>query len=258
MDKGKLRKAARIACLISVAGSALLMAARLLQYNRENEALDRIADTAARYMVPAPAASQGSVKSADVEEFIDLESLREVNGDVCGYIKINGTQISYPVMRSGQPHKYLRRDFYGKPSAYGSIYLDNAGYLDGTNMVLYGHNMKSGKMFGELKHYLEEGFAQEHGEIRYITGDEIRIYHLCAVFRAPADEEKLVRNLIPYTEEEFQALAGFVTEQDGTVFQEFTWGDQLITLATCEYSDKNGRLFVMGRLAGTIHRKEGV
>lgn len=255
MNKGKLRKAVRIACLVSALGSVILTAARCFQYGGEDKTLKKITDVTAQYLSPAPAVSQGSVKSAEMEEFIDLEALQKINQDACGYIKIDGTQISYPVMYSEQPHKYLRRNFYGKPSIYGSIYLDNASYLSGTNMVLYGHNMKSGKMFGELKRYLGDAFAKEHQEIRYITSDEIRVYDLCAVVRAPADEEKLVRNLIPYTEEECRMLADFVAGH-GTVFQEFSWGDQLITLATCEYSHKNGRLFVIGRLAGTINRKE--
>lgn len=241
---------------MSTLGTVLLITARCLQYKLEDKTLERIAEITARYTSPAPAVSQGSVKTADMEAFIDLEVLQEVNEDAYGYIEINGTQISYPVMRSEQPHKYLRRNFYGEPSVYGSIYLDNASYLAGMNMVIYGHNIKSGKMFGGLKRYLDEEFAKEHQEIRFITGDEIRIYHLSAVFQAQADEEALVRNLIPYTEEECRMLADFITGQGGTVFQEFSWGDQLITLVTCEYSNKNGRLFVIGRLAGTIRRKE--
>lgn len=256
MSKEKRRKAVRAVCLISVLGASLLMAARCLQYHRENQILEQITEVTARYISPAPAVSQGSVKSADMEEFIDLKALQEVNQDACGYIKINGTQIAYPVMRSEQPHKYLRRNLYGESSVYGSIYLDNASYLDGTNMVLYGHNMKSGKMFGELKRYLNEDFAKNHQEIRYITDDEIRIYSVCTVFQAPANDEKLVRNLIPYTEEECRLLAGYIQERGGSIFQGFTWGDQLITLATCEYSNKNGRLFVIGRLDGIIQRKE--
>lgn len=256
MIRGMPKMVVRIICFLLVLGAASLIAVRLIQYNREDQILEEIAKVTAQYIIPAPAISQDSVITADIEEFIDFEGLKEVNEDVCGYIKINGTQISYPVMRSEQPDKYLRRNFYRESSIYGSIYLDNAGYHAGTNLVLYGHNMKSGKMFGELKRYLDDGFAQEHQEIRYITGEEIRIYYLCAVFQAPADEEKLIKNLIPYTAEECRMLADFITEQGGTIYQEFSWGDQLITLVTCEYSNKNGRLFVIGRLAGTIHRKE--
>lgn len=246
----------RIACFVSALGAASLIAARLLQYNKENKTLEEIAEVTSQYITPAPAISQGSIKSADMEEFIDFEGLKEMNEDVCGYIKINGTPISYPVMHSRQSNKYLRRNFYGEPSIYGSVYLDNAGYLAGTNLVLYGHNMKSGKMFGELKQYLDDNFAREHKEIRYIIDEEIRIYELCAVFQAPADEEKLVKNLIPYSAQECRMLTDFISEQGGAMYQEFFWGDQLITLATCEYSNKNGRLFVIGRLTSTIHRKE--
>lgn len=227
-----------------------------MSYQKENETLNKIADITAQYKTHAPSVTPGTVKSTLTEEFIDIKGLQELNADTCGYIEIKGTQISYPVMRSDEPHKYLKKNFYGEPSLYGSIYLDNAGYQSGTNLVMYGHNMKSGKMFGSLKHFLSSRFAQSHQEIRYSTEDKIRLYQLCAVFRANADQEELVHNLIPYTEEEWESLLALIRKQEGMILQEFSWGDQLITLTTCEYSHKNGRLFVIGRLVDTITRKE--
>lgn len=256
MKKSKNITIIRMLCLAAVIVPAVLIGSRILLYGMENKALAEISKITSQYAVRAPAVSNGQMKTFDMEEFIDLDGLKLLNADTRGYIKVTGTQISYPVMQSDTPHKYLKKNFYGETSVYGSIYLDNAGYPGGTNMVLYGHNMKSGKMFGELKRYLDIGFAREHREIRFITGDEIRIYDVCAVFRSPADQEELVQNLIPYTETEYNQLLKLIRAQGGIVLEEFSWGDQLITLATCEYSKRNGRLFVIGRLTDTIYRKE--
>lgn len=234
----------------------ILILCRFASYYIEDEKIKKISSIAASYTVEAPAVNESGSYSAGVEDFIDIGELKSINPDTAGFLKVRGTEISYPVMRSEEEDKYLKRDFYGKKSIYGSIYIDNASYKHGTNMVLYGHNMKSGKMFGELKSYRDEDFAREHSEIRFITNNEIRVYELGAVFSAPADEEELIRNLIPYRENELENLVEYIKKREGKFYQELSWGDELITLATCEYNNKNGRLFIIGRLSGVIRRKE--
>lgn len=234
----------------------VLMTMRWMTYQKENAVLNELAAITVQYKTQAPAVANGSLKSVSMEEFIDVKGMKKLNEDICGYIEIKGTQVSYPVMHSSEPHKYQQMNFYGEPSIYGSIYLDNASYLSGTNLVLYGHNMKSGKMFGTLKQYLNDNFARDHQEIRYSTEKEIRIYQVCAVFKASADQKELVHNLIPYTKEEWESLSELLKKQEGKTLRDFSWGDQLITLITCEYSNKNGRLVVLGRLTDTIKRRE--
>ena len=228
---------------------------RLLQYQEENEKLNQVTEIVATYTIEQPAVSMLSKTTIESESFVDINGLQNENPDVVGFVEIPGTQVAYPVMKSQEQDYYIRRGFDGKRSVYGSIYMDNVCYEDGANIVLYGHNMKSGKMFGTLRHYLDPEYKNTHKEIRYITQDKIACYEVCAVFTASANEEELVKNLVPYTEQEIKKLNAYL-KKHGNMTEDLTWGDQLITLATCEYTQKNGRLFVIGKLADTICRKE--
>lgn len=226
-----------------------------MQYRYEDRKLNKVAELIAEYTVEQPAASILSQTMVESECFIDINGLKKKNPDVVGFVEIPGTSVAYPVMKSEKPDYYIRRGFDGKQSVYGSIYMDNACYEHGANTVLYGHNMKSGKMFGTLKHYLDPGYRDAHREIRYITQDNIACYEVCAVLTASAHDEELVKNLIPYTEQEMEHLQAYLRKHGG-VTENVAWGDRLITLATCEYTKKDGRLFVIGRLKEEIVRKE--
>lgn len=189
-------------------------------------------------------------------EFIDIKGLQKENPDIKGYLKIPQTEIAYPVMRSKEPDWYIDRDFYGNKSVCGSIYMHNASYKGGTNLVLYGHNMRSGQMFGTLEAYLDESFLQQNKEIHFITEEGIQVYEVCMVFSASANNQELLKCLVSYTEEEMQSLLALIKQQGGRKYAPVSWGDSLITLATCEYSQKNGRFFVIGKQTDIIKRKD--
>ena len=234
----------------------LCIGGRIFQYHSENTKLKQVAEIAAEYTVHEPAVSLNSQTELEMESFMDINGLKTENADVVGFVEIPGTIVSYPVMKSEEADYYIRRGFDKKRSIYGSIYMDNACYENGANTVLYGHNMKSGKMFGTLRHYMDAAYREEHKEIRYITDDRIECYDVCAVFLASAADQDLIKNLIPYTKEEMENLQNYIANHQGVFMDEFAWGDRLLTLATCEYPRKAGRLFVIGKLKDTIIRKE--
>ena len=240
--------------MIFIPGS--MMAARVFQYKAAEDSNQKTADLIISYTALAPGISQKDKRSLCLEEFIDIEGLQRKNPDIKGYLKIPQTDIAYPVMRSKEPDWYIDRDFYGNKSVCGSIYMDNASYKGGTNLVLYGHNMKSGQMFGTLEAYLDESFLQQHKEIRFITEKGIQVYEVCMVFSASANNQELLKCLIPYTEEEMQSLLALIEQRGGRKYAPVSWGDSLITLATCEYSQRNGRFFVIGKQTDIIKRND--
>lgn len=251
----KIKKMLSVTFLAMIVVPAICIGGRIAQYQYEDKRLNQVAELVADYIVKQPAVSMSAGIVMESESFVDIDGLRKENPDVIGFIEIPGTSVSYPVMKSEEPDYYIRCGFDGKYSVYGSIYMDNASYAQGTNIVLYGHNMKSGKMFGTLKNYLDTEYRDIHKEIRYITQDRIVCYEVCAVFTASANDEKLIKNLIPYTEQEMENLKVYLCDYGGMT-EKFDWGDQLITLATCEYTKKDGRLFVVGKLKEEIVRKE--
>lgn len=232
----------------------MLIAARCVQYEVENYRIDTMRIALAQYTVPPPAAESLSDICVNAEDFIDIDGMQSENSDVTGYIRVEGTYIDYPVLKSENQDRYLQRDFYGRNSLYGSIFQDNASYEGGSNLVLYGHNMKSGRMFGQLKRYLEPGFSASHPYLKYIDMESIQLYRVSAVVRASADEDSLNQVLVPYTEAEMSALSGYISAYGCEISQLPEWGDKLLTLATCDYSHKNGRLYVIGILENKIDK----
>ena len=228
----------------------ILMMGRLIQYKTEDAVLDQVSEITAKYVIPEAdrliTDVQNQESLIEPEDYIDISAMKAENQDLAGYIRIDDTPVDYPIMRSEESDKYLRRDFYGNRSAYGCIYMDNASYAGGMNLLLYGHNMKSGKMFGQIDLYENEEFMAAHPYIKYIDETGISVYEVIGYFIAGAKDKELLKVLVPYTQEEAEGFLEYV-KQHGKLTQDFAFGDNLITLGTCEYTHKNGRLFVIGK-----------
>lgn len=191
-----------------------------------------------------------------------FRQLREQNKDVLGWIRIQDTPIDYPVMQTvREPDYYLNHGFDKNVSAYGAIYMDAACLPDQSchNIILYGHHMRNGAMFGSLKRYISEDYVLTHRRMVFTALEKRRKpgggkvkeneYEILAVFRTTANGIKEIQHcLTAETKEDYEALLSYCKAHTlcDTGVAAF-WPDQLLTLATCEYSQKNGRLFVVAR-----------
>lgn len=185
------------------------------------------------------------------------EDLYAENNELAGWLAIEGMKIDYPVMQCEDDEYYLHHDFYGKDSKYGCLYVKNQADLDaGTNFIIYGHNMKDGSMFGDLDLYLKESFFKEHPVISFDTLYEERTYEILAVFRSQVynvDEDvfKYYQFYQADTREEFEDFYKNIKElslYDTGVEAQF--GDTFLTLSTCAYHVKDGRLVVVAKRTG--------
>lgn len=178
-------------------------------------------------------------------------ALFEQNPDMIGWIAIEGTIINYPVMQTpDRPDFYLKRNFEKQHSDSGVPYAAEDCTIDpqSDNITIFGHHMKSGKMFAALENYKSETFYREYPFIRFDTRAGFGHYAILAVFKVnPAD---------------FQYIL-FVNAADEAVFDDYIrrctelsfydtgitaqYGDKLITLSTCEYSRQNNRLVVVAK-----------
>lgn len=184
---------------------------------------------------------------------LGLLALHGENQDCIGWIKIEGTVIDYPVMyHPSEENYYLHRDFYREYSANGSLFLSELCNPDiSDNLIIYGHHMNSGKMFATLEQYKDSAFYLEHPLISYNTLQGEEIYEIFAVLCTPV-----------YTGNDFPYYT-FTKAEDATDFREYikaakeralydtgtsvVFGDKLLTLSTCEYSQKNGRIVVIAK-----------
>ena len=126
---------------------------------------------------------------ADALRNMDFTALREVNGDVLGWILIPGTAVSYPLVQGEDNQYYLTRTWKKWTSAVGSIFLEcrSSRDLSDFNTVVYGHRMNNGSMFASLKYYQKQSYWQEHPCV-YITDDNgTHKYDIFAAYEAAVD-----------------------------------------------------------------------
>lgn len=199
----------------------------------------------------------------------ELEELYRQNGDLAGWVKIEGTVVDYPVMYTPEDGEfYLYRTFQKEedPTKEGCIFIDKNCSVDprSTNLLLHGHNMKNGTMFHTLLDYQEEEFYKEHPVIEYSSLYSKDDYEIVSVFlskvynKDETDVFKFYKFYDAETEEEFDEFIGNIKElslYDTGITPEF--GDELITLSTCEYTQENGRIAVVARKVTDKTTSEG-
>lgn len=186
------------------------------------------------------------------EESIKLQSLYNTNSDFVGWLEIEDTNISYPVMQTEESRKdyYLYKNFYKEYSHMGTPYI--AEFCDMTksdNLIIYGHHISSNKMFGELENYKKKKFYDNHKIIKFNTIYEKADYEIIAVFKTVAHTGfEYYKFYNANSKQEFDKFIQKCKELSFYDIEETAkYGDKLITLSTCEYSSKNGRLVVVAK-----------
>lgn len=106
---------------------------------------------------------------------IDFDGLRAINKDIVAWIQIPGIGVDYPVVQGKDNEHYLHYTFDGKANKAGSIFLDyrNRAEFTDSKVILYGHNMKDGSMFSNLKKYQDAGFRKEQGRVVLYLPDKV-------------------------------------------------------------------------------------
>lgn len=227
---------------------------RQREYGKGQESLDKI------YAV-LETASVGTEADISIDRealerqqrLAGYEVLHAQNTDMVGWIRIDGTKVDYPVMQTPEePEFYLHRSFGKERSSYGMIFMDADCRLDGSspNLLLYGHHMKNGAMFAEIENYDSYEFYETYPYLEFDTLTDPGRYQVIAAFKQPADrlDEAFKTMLLAENEEDYTELMKYLK---GCQFYDTglqaSYPDQLVTLTTCEYTQKDGRFFVVAR-----------
>ncbi|WP_305116571.1 class B sortase [Acutalibacter muris] len=178
----------------------------------------------------------------------DIPLLKEKNPDCIGWVSIPGTGIDFPVMQNGS--FYLKHDFEGGYTDYGLPFLDERCSLDTSDhLIIYGHHMNDGSMFSALLNYADDDYCAAHPEIILETEQGAESYLMAAVVREKgsyAPGEWSLFDQINIGVDSFNTLVENLNERRlYDTGRELVFGDRLLTLVTCEYSQNNGRLAVI-------------
>lgn len=176
----------------------------------------------------------------------NLSPLFAQNGECIGWLSIPGTGVDYPVMHTpGDPQKYLRKDFYGEYSYSGVPFLDSRCSLKSGNLMIYGHNMKNGTMFGSLRNYTDEEYLKGHPVIEFETQSGCTEYAVFAVATVKKWDDWY--SFIEASDQpDFEKKMEFIRRRVLYITDIIPkYGQQLLTLSTCYGSGGDGRLLVI-------------
>lgn len=241
-----MKKIVYVTVVILLIGIMLISSYFILKNKKEDQKQENTFEELAEILE-----DKEETKQENTDITINIDKLYEINSDIVGWIKIEDTNINYPVMQTkDRPQFYLRKDFYKKYSQWGTPFLaENCDIKTSDNLIIYGHHINNSKMFGELEKYKNEKFYRNHKIINFDTLYGKSEYKIIAVFKTVA-----------YTGFEYYKFEKANTEREFDTFIEkckelsfydteetAEYGDKLITLSTCEYSNKNGRLVVVAK-----------
>ena len=201
--------------------------------------------------VPLPTPNEDTIVFSLPTEPPLQESFAELlryNPDTVGFLTIGETVDLPVVQRENDNEYYLTHAYSGEEAREGALFLDGANRLSDENLIVYGHNMRNGTMFGELSSFGEREFLLENAVVRFDTLYENALYVPFAMFEASMDEDDAhyfdVRQIV-FDETSFELFVLRLRNRSVLdVPVDVSYGDQLLTLVTCSYNDDDGRYIV--------------
>ena len=196
------------------------------------------------------------VTEEKTEKMLKLEELQKENNEIIGWLEIEGTNINYPVLQTNDNSFYLSHNYKKEKATGGSLFLDKDFDLvnGSSNYLIYGHRNTKGLMFEDLMKYAKEDFYKEHTKIKFTTNKEDSVYEIMSVFysRVYYKSEKNVFRyyyfVISNNEQEYNDFVN--NAKKSSIYNtgvNANYGDQLLTLSTCEYSQEDGRFVVVAK-----------
>lgn len=190
---------------------------------------------------PAETKGDGEKRQEEASETNFVAQLKAKYPDMVGWIKIEGTDIDFPVVQGKDNDFYLNHTYKGEYHPFGEVFMDKDDKPDYSdqNTVLYGHNVRSGHVFHDLEQYKEQTFRDAHPYIEIDTVDGKKTYEIVAVYTASAYDPYRKPN---YSEEEWEKFRTWVKGKNRIKENLPDREGRILTLSTC--SDEEDRLVI--------------
>lgn len=172
---------------------------------------------------------------------VDFKKLKSENSDVVAYIKVNNTNIEYPIVKTSNNNFYLNHSFDKSKNSRGWIFADYKNKFDNTdkNIVIYGHNMRDESMFGSLKNILNEEWYNnaENKNITFLTEKENYIYKVFSIYKIESEDYYIKTNF--KNDEDYEKFLNTIKSRSIKNFDiNLNINDKIITLSTCANNNK--------------------
>lgn len=179
---------------------------------------------------------------------VNWEELKSINQDAIAWIKIDGTNINYPIVQGTDNEEYIKRNIYGNYSKGGCIFVDMniEKPFKALNTIIYGHNLNDGAMFNNLKKYSNEQYAKNHDEIHIYLPEEDRIYKVFAFGKINENNNKIYNTSIINLEKYYQMIQEY---NQINIAENLDYSKPVIMLSTCTNSNRKERYVVVAYLS---------
>lgn len=180
-----------------------------------------------------------------------IASLQRVNPDIVGWLTVDGTQIDYPIVHGKDNDYYLTHTAERKESKTGAIFMDYRNNTDFSdfNTILYGHNLKSGRMFAGIHQFQQQAYFDAHQTGTLYAGDAA--YPLRIIACAIADDDGAYYDIALISPalqsahmEMIQKTAAQCRLESPDISQ------KLLTLSTCSYEGQKARIVIVAQIGG--------
>lgn len=166
--------------------------------------------------------------TTDKENKIDWNYLKNINKDIVGWIEIEGTTISYPILQDSSNLYYLKHNYLKKYNNNGSIFTLDKQPFNNNETLIYGHNMSNGTMFSTLGKYLDKDFFYSHQKIKIYTPNKNYEGVIFSAYSIGIEEEKAnISNL------SFKEKIEYYKKSSNVRLDNIQTTDKIIKLSTC-------------------------
>ena len=245
-----------VLCLLCIVGMVIYLQKDKEQENAQLEQQEVIEE---QFVVQEQDIEEIAMEEEKAELPIDFEGLQAINPEIYAWIRVPDTKIDYPILQHvGEDQSYyLTRDIYGKSQQAGSIYTEHYNTTDfmDPNTVLYGHNMKNGSMFHNVRYFAQKEYFDEHRDLYIYMPDKILKYEIITCYEY--DDRHLLGTYDFYDEEVYAEYLEEIMNPRSmyTMIREgvqLTTEDKLVTLSTCVANKPNNRRLLQAVLVEVI------
>ena len=235
MKKSKKIIIINIICVILI-GILIYSGIKIYNWYKENQNSKKITD-----QISETITIQQDENEEQKQYIVDFNSLKEQNDETVAWIKVNNTNIEYPIVKTSNNSYYLTHSFDKSYNLAGWPFADYKNKFDGTdkNIVMYGHNRTDGSMFATLKGILSPEWYnnEENRNIIFNTENENGIYEVFSVYQIENEEYYIQTEF--KTEDKFEKFIETIKKRSVKDFGvEVTSKDSILTLSTCANNNK--------------------